>query len=180
MEIAAGQSSYDQSAVIPLPFVNLQPSHPTSINTCLRFAAEECTKRQQKCIVTFDQPLFIKATDIVSQADETDVLSTVIVRLGGFHLLMSYMGAVAKIMGGSGMEEIWEKVFAKNSVVHMTNGHAYARALRAHSLSQAAIAHLIFEYCEEEGFLTSLHVQTLRRFYTAFSTPPMKNPFFLK
>jgi len=85
--------------------------------------------------VTFDQPLFINAMDIVSQVDQNDELSKVIVRLGGFHLLMSYMGTVGKIMGGSGMEELWSEVFAKNAVVHMADGHAYARALRAHSLS---------------------------------------------
>ncbi|GBL93748.1 hypothetical protein AVEN_166786-1 [Araneus ventricosus] len=50
MEIAAGKRCYDESAVIPFPFANLQPSNPTSINTCLRFEAEECRKRQQRCI----------------------------------------------------------------------------------------------------------------------------------
>ncbi|GBM44412.1 hypothetical protein AVEN_128273-1 [Araneus ventricosus] len=42
MDIAAGKRCYKKSAVIPLPFVNLQPSNATSINTCLHFA-EECT-----------------------------------------------------------------------------------------------------------------------------------------
>ncbi|GBN50756.1 hypothetical protein AVEN_185748-1 [Araneus ventricosus] len=96
MDIVAGKRCYDKSAVIPFPFVNLQPSDPISINTCLHVSAEECRKLQQRCIVTFKLPLFIKAIDIVSQADEIDELSKVIVRLGGFHLLMSYMGAVAK------------------------------------------------------------------------------------
>ncbi|GBN52973.1 hypothetical protein AVEN_47393-1 [Araneus ventricosus] len=126
---------YNKSALIPFPFVNLQPSDPTSINTCLHFAAEECRKQQQRCIVTFDLSLFIKAIDIVSQADEIDELSNVIIRLGGFHMLMSYMEAVDKIMGGSGLEEMWYEVFAKNAVAHMANRHTYARALRAHSLS---------------------------------------------
>ncbi|GBN93397.1 hypothetical protein AVEN_189782-1 [Araneus ventricosus] len=64
----------EKSAVIPLPFVILQPSNLTSIYTCLRFADEECRKRQQRYIMTFVQPLFIKAMDIVSQADDTDEL----------------------------------------------------------------------------------------------------------
>ncbi|GBM63786.1 hypothetical protein AVEN_72208-1 [Araneus ventricosus] len=45
------------------------------------------------------------SNDIVSQEEETDELSKV--RLGGFHMLLSYMGAVGKIMGGSGLEEMW-------------------------------------------------------------------------
>ncbi|GBL80795.1 hypothetical protein AVEN_26231-1 [Araneus ventricosus] len=63
---------YEKSTVIPLPFVNFQPSNRTSVNTCLCFAVEECRKRQQRCIMTFVQPTFIKAMDIVSQADDTD------------------------------------------------------------------------------------------------------------
>ncbi|GBN19828.1 hypothetical protein AVEN_122330-1 [Araneus ventricosus] len=102
MEIATGKRCYNKSAVIPFPFVNLQPSNPTSINTCLHFVAEECRKRQQGCIVTFDLSLFIKIIDIVCQADRIDDLAKVIVRLGGFHLFMM----VIKIIGGSGLEEM--------------------------------------------------------------------------
>ncbi|GBL74605.1 hypothetical protein AVEN_235512-1 [Araneus ventricosus] len=43
----------------------------------------------------------------------------------------------------------------------MANGHAYAKALGAHSLSQAAIGLLIVEYCEENGFLSGSEVETL-------------------
>ncbi|GBN73601.1 hypothetical protein AVEN_273721-1 [Araneus ventricosus] len=48
--------------------------------------------------------------DVVSQADEIDELFKAIVRLGGLHLLMSYMGAVGKIMGGSGLEDMWYEI----------------------------------------------------------------------
>lgn len=40
---------------------------------------------QNTYFVTFDQPLYIKARDVV---EKTPMLSNVIVRLGGFHLLM--------------------------------------------------------------------------------------------
>ncbi|GBL95260.1 hypothetical protein AVEN_37721-1 [Araneus ventricosus] len=66
---------YEKLSVIPLLFVNLQPPNLTSINPCLLFAADECRKRQQRHIVTFDQPLSIIAMYTVSQADETDALS---------------------------------------------------------------------------------------------------------
>ncbi|GBM29819.1 hypothetical protein AVEN_48270-1 [Araneus ventricosus] len=98
--------------------------------------------------------------DIVPRADETDELPKATVRLGVFHLLMSYLGAVRKIMAGSGLEEML--YFFKNAVVHMANGHAYAKALRAHSLSQASTADLILEYCEEDGFSIGSDIETLR------------------
>ena len=45
--------------------------------------------------ITFDQPLYSKAIDIVL----ADGLNTA-VRLGGFHTLMNFMGAVGHVMRG--------------------------------------------------------------------------------
>ncbi|ELT97068.1 hypothetical protein CAPTEDRAFT_185955 [Capitella teleta] len=42
-------------------------------------------------------------------------------------------------MGGSGLEVLWESVYAPASVVHMMTGHAYAHALRAHLLTSVAL-----------------------------------------
>lgn len=38
--------------------------------------------------MNFDQPLFLKVMDIVAGSEESSNLSKIIVRLGGFHLLM--------------------------------------------------------------------------------------------
>ena len=91
---------------------------------------------QKVCPVTFDQPLYIKAADIVASSLD---LSKILVRLGGFHLIMSYMGAIGNIMQGSGLETIWETVYAAKSVKHMMTGHAYSRALRAHMITVACL-----------------------------------------
>ena len=94
-----------------------------------------CDKAGQKtCFVTFDQLLYIKATEIVRSSPE---LSSVVFLLGGFHLMMSFMGAIGHIMPGSGLEELWESVYANNLVVQMMAGHAYNRALRLHFLNTA-------------------------------------------
>ena len=55
------------------------------------------------------------------------------------------MGSIGVIMAGSGLEEMWETVYAKNSVVHMMNGRAYARGIRVHFISQSALATLLLE-----------------------------------
>ena len=44
--------------------------------------------------VTFDQPLYItciKAADIVASSPD---LTNIFIRLGGFHLVMSYLGSI--------------------------------------------------------------------------------------
>ena len=50
--------------------------------------------------VTFDQSLFIKASDIVHSSFDSD---RIVIRLGGFHLIISYMGAIGAVMRGSGV-----------------------------------------------------------------------------
>lgn len=100
------------------------------------------------CIVTFDQPLYAKATKIVASADKADPISNIFVRLGGFHLLMSFLGSIGHIMGGSGLDEAMELIYAKNSVVHIMNGHAYERALRCHFLIHIVLSTLMFDATE--------------------------------
>lgn len=48
--------------------------------------------------ITFDQPLYIKAVDI-SIAANLDV----VIRLGGFHTLMNFMGSIGHVMKRSGL-----------------------------------------------------------------------------
>jgi len=52
--------------------------------------------------ITFDQPLWLKAVDICMSAG-----LDIVCRLGGFHLLMSFLGSVGHIMSGSGIEDIF-------------------------------------------------------------------------
>ena len=53
----------------------------------------------------------------------------VIIRLGGFHTLMSFMGSIGYIMGGSGIKEVLSLIYAENTV-DILSGHAYARAIQ--------------------------------------------------
>ena len=48
-------------------------------------------------------------------------------------------------MAGSGLDVLWETVYALNTVVHMLSGHAYARALRAHIITIAALTSLLLD-----------------------------------
>ena len=69
--------------------------------------------------VTFNQPLYIKAVDIVNSAT-----LNVIVRLGGFHTLMIFLGSIGCLMGGSGLEDIFELNYDTQIVGHILGGKA--------------------------------------------------------
>jgi hypothetical protein len=131
---------YEISHLEPLPFINTDPTNLSTIYTSLLFYQGECKKQGvDTCIVTFDETLFLKASEIVSASDELNN----VVRLCGFHMLMSCMGAIGNIMTGSGLEELWNTGYAKASVAHMTTGHACSRALRARYLTQEALATIL-------------------------------------
>lgn len=93
-------------------------------------------------------PLFVKARDIVAPCSEICGVKSVIVRLGGFHLAMSFLGCIGYIMAGSGIEDICSLVYAKGSVDKMLSGKASARAIRCHSLIRLALALLVLKDIE--------------------------------
>ena len=69
----------------------------------------------------------------------------IVVRLGGFHTLMSFLGSVGYLMEGSGLDRLLEAVYAKNTVPHIMSGKAVSRALRAHFLVESALTTLVLE-----------------------------------
>jgi hypothetical protein len=144
MQCAVRGENHEKSRIHILPFVNQDPSQPDTIYSALCFAQKLSEKYELGvCPVTFDQPLYIKAAEIVKSSDPE--LKRIVVRLGGFHVLMSLMGSIGYVMGGSGQADLWETVYAPNTVIHMMTGHAYARALRAHLLTSQAITSLLLQ-----------------------------------
>jgi hypothetical protein len=84
--------------------------------------------------ITFNQPLWLKATDIIKAKS-----MKIVCRLGGFHTMMSFMGSIGSMMKGSGLEEALETVYGPNAVIHMMSGKAFSRALRGHLLVESAL-----------------------------------------
>ena len=83
-------------------------SHQCTVYTALIYAQRESSKYNRNyCIVTFVQPLFIKAVDIIAASPEP---SNVITRLGRFHLLMSFIATTGFVMAGRGFENLWQCV----------------------------------------------------------------------
>lgn len=150
MEASRKHLCTNKSALVPLPFINHDPNNQSTIYTAMVYAAKESEKLDQKKVfVTFNQPLCHKAFETLCAAPPDSVLSRVEIRLGGFHLLMSFLGAIGMVMGGCGLEDMWDTIYAKNSVIHMLSGRQYARAIRAHLLTHQALISIIFEMCPE-------------------------------
>ncbi|CAH2218497.1 jg2186 [Pararge aegeria aegeria] len=155
MESITNHLSYAKSRILFLPFVNAQPSNYDTIYTVLNQARLKSSEIDQKhCFVTFDQPLYYKAREIIECCKHE--LTSVIVRLGGFHLLMSFMGTIGFIMDGSGLKELFCTIFAENSVDKILNGHAYSRSVRGNILAHLALGKIMlssFDLTNDENSL---------------------------
>ena len=98
--------------------------------------------------VTFDQPLYLKAREILASRKGDPNLQNVVIRLGGFHLVMSFMGAIGFIMQGSGLSDLFNTIYAAISTEKIMTGHAYAKAVRAHLLAHKTLSAIILETVE--------------------------------
>ena len=115
-----------------LHIINANPNDKQTIYTTIMRAIKGT--HESPTIITFDLPLFIKASQIVKEQK-----LEVVVRLGGFHFLKSFLGCIGYIMEDSGLAEALSVVYGPNTVKHILKGAAYSKALRAHFLTDAAL-----------------------------------------
>lgn len=116
-----------------LPMIDMNPATHSCLYTALKFICSESKNLNISLpVVTFDQCLWIKAMEVVcSKSDEFPII---LIRLGGFHTLMSYLGTIGELLCGSGFDETLKTIYAENTVSHMLTGKAYSRAVRGHIL----------------------------------------------
>ncbi|KYM98416.1 hypothetical protein ALC62_10869 [Cyphomyrmex costatus] len=142
--LTKSKKNYDVSAINFVDFVYNSPSDLDTLFTAAMKSVSTAKQHNMKtCFITYDQPLYHKTRDIVGASDFEGM--NVIVRLGGFHMLMPFLGCIEKIMAGSGLKELLCEVYAEGTVKHILTGHAYARAVRAHTLIQLALAQFVFD-----------------------------------
>ena len=92
-------------------------------------------ERPNILVITSDLPLWLKSVDIILNRN-----LPVIPRLGGFHLLKSFLGTFGAIFADSGLRDIIVLIYpgeiAADSIL---NGNSYDKAIKAHFLIDAAI-----------------------------------------
>ena len=126
-----------------LPMIDMNPSDMSCVYSTMMYVCEEAKRQGCTPILTFDQPLWWKAIMIQSNEPEGSVLKNIILRLGTFHMQMSFLGCIGYLMGGSGLQEALEVVYGANTVTHILGGKAYSRAVRGHFLMDSALNAII-------------------------------------
>ena len=130
---------HGKSSVTFLPMIDMYPSDPTCILSTLSFICDLAAKHKIAPIVTFDQPLFFKASEMIYNSPERSLLKNITLMLGSFHTLMNVLGAIGTLMQGSGLTDTLETVYGDNAVKHMIGGKAVQRAFRGHLLVEKCL-----------------------------------------
>ena len=108
-----------------VPTVNLNLSDESCIYSTLLFLQQQAHQLSFLSLcITFDQPLFIKAYKILKAKD-----TNIVIRLGDFHVLMSFLGGIGTVMEGCGSSESSETIYQPHSVADMLEVKAYAREM---------------------------------------------------
>ena len=143
MQCTQNEDYPGKSTITFLPMIDMDASDMSCIYSTLKFVSRQARKYGTTPILTFDQPLYMKAVTIVTHESQCEDLSSIILRLGGFHTQMSFLGCIGHIMRESGLQEVLETVYAPNAVGHILSGKAVARATRAHFLVDTALHALL-------------------------------------
>ena len=139
-EVCPGLRPHDGKADFTYcPIIDLDPTDMSCIYSTLMFVLSQAKTLNVKTpCLTFDQPLWLKATEIVQALSLRMVLI-----LGGFHTMMSFVGSIGNLMDGSGLTDCLQNVFASNSVPKIMDGKAISRALRGHFLIESSLCTIL-------------------------------------
>ena len=103
---------------------------------------------QETTVITGDQPVYQILINIKRNIQKN---MERVVRLGGFHVAVNFMGAVGCLMKGSGIEELLVESSAckKGTAEKVLNGKDYYKMLRVHLLLSEAITGLLWKEFEQ-------------------------------
>lgn len=131
------------SSVVYLPMIDLYSGDKSCILSTLEFICKQATAHSITPIITFDQPLYWKASEIILDAPQNSHLKDIVLLLGCFHTLMNLLGAIGSLMNGTGLKDILQVIYGETPVVHMLTGKAVQRAIRGHLLIDKCLSHMI-------------------------------------
>ena len=129
--------------MIFLPMIDLNSSDKTCIYSTLHFICTEAKRNGMTPVLTFDQPLWWKALSIISSEPKDSELHAIVLRLGPFHLEMSFLVCIGHLMQESGLHEVLSTVYAPNAVSTMLQGKDVLRTVRGYFLVDAALNALL-------------------------------------
>ena len=153
-----------QLKITCLSIIDINPTKKTCIYSTFLFIQEQAKifSIVTPCI-TFGQPLWLKAVEITKSKSRNAVS-----RLR-FHLLMSFLRSIGKVMECSGISKLFQVAYSSDTSVYPLSRKAYSRALRAHFVVQSALAPIILQFISPLSLIEQLSTYDVDRKYLCCS-----------
>ena len=127
------------------PVIDGNSTEYSTIYTVLKHAQKLTSALgQQDTVVTFDLLIYMKAKQIQWRYPEE--FAYVIIRMGGFHIALNYLGLIGKKYLDSGLDDLVTEsgVHAAGTTAALMKGKSYNRGVRAHKLVSEAMIRLMW------------------------------------
>ena len=127
------------------PMIDGNSTEYSTIYTVLKHAQKVTSALgQQDTVVTFDLLIYMKAKQIQWRYPEE--FANVIIRMGGFHIALNYLGLMGKKYLDSGLDDllIESGVYAAGTTAALMKGKSYNRGVRACKLVSEAMFRLMW------------------------------------
>ncbi|XP_046842015.1 uncharacterized protein LOC124436135 [Xenia sp. Carnegie-2017] len=145
-----------------LPVINAPPTEYSTINEILKRSKNIAEKLDlQYAVLVFDEAVYSKVQHI--RWKEPVYYDKLVVRLGEFHTVMSFLSAVSKLFEDGGLKDllIESGVVSEGSVKSVLSGKNYNRSMSCHKIlyedkgfRDCIESELFEEICEEyENFI---------------------------
>lgn len=130
---AISQTKSSPTAIGYCPFIQSPPTNPNVVREALQICIKASAKLGlQHTVITQDQAIY--EISYTLRKVTPDDYPNLVLRLGGFHLLMNYLGAVGKFMTGSGLRTLLvsSQIMLEGTANKILSGKGYYQAINAH------------------------------------------------
>ena len=131
MQMVQDGVHHGPASILFMPMIDQKSTNPVCILSTINFVYSLAKKYSMTPILTFDQPLYWKAMELQVSFSSNNDIHKFVLRLGGFHMCMSFLRAIGHLMQGSGISSVFEQIYAELSVPAILSGKEMSRRTRA-------------------------------------------------
>ncbi|CAB4004110.1 Hypothetical predicted protein, partial [Paramuricea clavata] len=179
-------SALNLSRIGYLPVIEGSPTQYTTVYTVFVKSLEIAAKLNLEYVVlVFDEVIYAKAQQI-RWKNESFMVKTIL-RLGDFHAVMSFCGAISRIFQDAGLRDVLVEsgVVGQNTVNGVMSGKFYNGSVKCHKIMHEALEIIRFQCfmdncsperaCEIESLLCNIRDAFLNEeFYDYLESPELK------
>ena len=113
-----------EPSVVFMPMTDLKANDETCIFLTMHVIFGHAKKYNSDPILIFDQPLYQKTYEMLGKESENSDLKRLVLRLGGRHICMNFLGSNGHFMPSSGLREVLETIYGSDIVPDMLSDSA--------------------------------------------------------